>query len=195
MVGGVMNRKWRLVILAVLLLTSTACGGQSQNKDQVIKPTTVSSREGAYFVINEVGLGPNGFVALTNFTDVPAHLGGLYLCQGSKCFELPDDVVNPNDTVRIAVGDGVGLEKVVASHADLGELRPADGEIALSTGGKIDDPGQILFYLEWGSTPHELTSMAIKAGLWMKGSYAPTSPTATRLFRVEETGLWLFDEP
>jgi hypothetical protein len=34
--------------------------------------------------------------------------------------------------------------------------------------------------------------VAIDAGLWIKGSFAPTADNATRLFR-NEGGLWLFD--
>jgi hypothetical protein len=51
---------------------------------------------GAYFSINDVDLGPDGFVALTNFTDVPASLAGLYLCQGTQCFELPNQIGRPS---------------------------------------------------------------------------------------------------
>jgi hypothetical protein len=157
-------------------------------------PAKTSAGVGAYFSINEVGLGPDGFVALTNFTDVQASLAGLYLCQGTQCFELPDQMVAPGETVRVAVGDGSGLENVVAVHATLGELRPADGEIALYASPDIHNPEQMLVYLQWGSTPHEFTDAAIQAGLWVKGGYAPTSQNATRLFKVKETGLWLFDE-
>jgi len=38
-----------------------------------------------------------------------------------------------------------------------------------------------------------MTPLAITAGLWMNGSFAPTSANATRLYRAD-TGLWLFDE-
>lgn len=158
-------------------------------------PAIVSSTTGTYFAINEVGLGSNGFVALTNFTDVPASLTGLYLCQGSACFELPDVVVAADDTVRISVGDGSGYENVIAAHATLGELRPSDGELALLVSKKIDNPQSMLVYFQWGSTPHGLTQTAIDAGLWVKGGYGPSSQNAIRLFKVPESGLWLFEEP
>jgi hypothetical protein len=132
-------------------------------------------------------------VALTNFTDQPASLGGQFLCQGAKCFALPDVAVAPSATVRVAVGNGTGLDKVVATGATIGELRPADGEVALYASQNVKDPTAMLAYLEWGSTPHEDTQAAIDAGLWIKGSFAPTSDTATRLFR-NEGGLWLFAE-
>lgn len=141
-----------------------------------------------------MGLGTNGYVALTNFTDVPASLAGLYLCQGFACFELPDVIVSAGETVRISVGDGTGIENVVATHANLGEWRPSDGEIALLGSKDFNDPQSLLVYFQWGSTPHELTQTAIEAGLWIKGGYGPSSENATRLYHVEESGLWLFEE-
>ena len=80
----------------------------------------------------------------------------------------------------------------MATGATLGELRPADGEVALYSSQNVNDPKAMLVYLEWGSTPHEDTQTAIDAGLWIKGSYAPSAKDATRLFR-QDTGLWLFD--
>jgi len=53
----------------------------------------------------------------------------------------------------------------------------------------------MLVYLQWGSTPHALTDLAVQAGLWIKTGYAPTTSNATRLYKVAESGLWLFDEP
>jgi hypothetical protein len=149
---------------------------------------------GTFFAINEVGLGPDGYVALTNFTGVPVSLEGLYLCQGDHCYLLPDEVVAGGDTVRIAAGDGKGLESVIATEVTYGELEPANGEIALLKSEQTDDPKAMLVYLQWGSSPHQLTDTAVKAGLWVDTSFAPSSPNATRLYRVEESGLWLFEE-
>ena len=196
-----MKHRWPFFLLGLFLLVTTACISQNPQVDNSITPSAppaapakTGARMGTFFSIDEVGLGPDGFVALTNFTDVPASLAGLYLCQARECFELPDQMVAPGGTVRIAVGDGSGLENVVAVHATLGELRPSDGEIALYASPDIHDPEQMLVYLQWGSTPHEFTAAAIQAGLWVKGGYAPSSRNATRLFKIKETGLWLFDE-
>lgn len=188
--------------LSLILFITSACSGDNPATDSATTPTLphvssekVSSGTGSFFAINEVGLGPNGFVALTNFTDIPASLAGLYLCQGSACFELLDVVVAAGETVRVAVGDGAGLEGVVATHATLGELRPSDGEIALYASKELDNPQAMLVYFQWGSTPHDLTRTAIDAGLWVEGGYGPSSRNATRLFKVADTGLWLFEEP
>ena len=197
-----MTRRTFFFTLLLFLIGGTACAGQPQPADETAAPpalqtTTarVSSGTGSFFSINEVGLGPDGYVALTNFTDVPASLDGLHLCQGSQCFALPDAAVGPGETARVSVGDGSGYEDVIAAGATIGELRPSDGEIALMASPDVDDPGAMLLYFQWGSTPHDLTATAIEAGLWVEGGYGPSSPDATRLFKVQETGLWLFEEP
>lgn len=188
--------------LAFLMLVFSGCVNQNAADDLSTTPTSsesglaiVKPGTSTYFTINEVGLGPNGFVSLTNFTDTPTSLVGLHLCQGADCFELPDAVVEAGETVRIAVGDGAGHEDVIATHATLGELHPADGEIALMSSPEPEDPQAMFIYFQWGSTPHELTQAAIDAGLWIEGGYGPSSQNATRLYKVAETGLWLFEEP
>jgi hypothetical protein len=154
----------------------------------------VSGTTGSFFAIYEVGLGPDGYISLLNFTDVAISTGGLTLCQGSDCFALPDVEVPAGETARVTVGDGEGLEGVIATEATLGELRSSDGEIAIYASQTYDDPKAMLAYLQWGSTPHDLTNVAVEAGLWFETSYAPSSANATRLYRVPESGLWLFEE-
>lgn len=165
------------------------------NSGFMVTPFGVIPEKVSPFDIQEVGVGDNSYVSLTNFTDQPGSLNGFYLCQGKSCFALPDKIVPASETVRVAVGAGNDLQNVVAANASFGKLRPEDGEIALTNSAAPDAPEKIMIYLEWGSTPHELTALAIKAGLWLKGSYAPTSSRAIRLYRVKESGLWLFEEP
>lgn len=196
-----MNHKHSLFILGFILIILSACAGANPGGEPSVTPTSPGEApagdnpwRGTYFSINEVGLGENGYVSLTNYTDVSTSLEGLYLCQGSDCYALPDEVVGAGQTVRIAVGDGQGLEAVITTRATLGELRPADGEIALFDSQDFDDPDSMTVYFQWGSTPHALTEMAIESGLWIEGGYGPSSQNATRLYRVPESGLWLFEE-
>lgn len=194
------------VFLVTVAIVTTACSGTSDNESTTSSVATTSDTgatstsvrrqpagASSFFAIREVGLGPDGYVSLTNFTDQAVSLAGLFLCQQPNYVELPDVVVEAGSTARIALGDGNGLENVVLTNADLGELKPSDGEIALYTSREFDDPAAMIEYLEWGSTPHGRTDVAIAAGLWPEGSFAPTAATATRLYRVEETGLWLFE--
>jgi len=105
--------------------------------------------------------------------------------------ELPDVEVDAETVVYVSLGDGGDLDEVVVTDADL-TLAPPNGELALFVGDDTSDASKIRSYLEWGSEPHTGTAVAIEAGLWIEGSYAPTSDTATLLFRSDE-GLWLFE--
>ena len=144
-----------------------------------------------YFLIDEVGLGPQGYITLRNFTDVAASLDAVFLCQATGCVDLPDVTVVPNETVRIAVGDGAGLENVVMTRASL-DLPPTDGEVAVYGSEDINDPAEMRYYVQWGSTPHELTDIAVEAELSGTSTYAPSGPTATRLWK-NEGGVWEWD--
>lgn len=181
-------------LLIIVMILITACSPTAKTPGVITTPGGVIPELVSPFEIQEMGVGEKGWVALTNFTGQPGNLAGLYLCQGKACFALPDESVPAGETVRISNGSGASVDNVIAKNATFGELRSADGEIALTTTENPQQPEQILFYLQWGSTPHELTDLAIDAGLWLEGGYAPTSEIATRLFRVKETGLWLFEE-
>lgn len=208
-----MRRKLSIFGMVMVFLILAACGGQpgappvDQASDSGTAgnvpegstsasnaPQRMSAGANSFVAIREVGLGPEGYVAFENFTDVPVSMEGTYLCQGDACSALPDAVIEPGEIGIVAVGRGSGLGNVIASNANVGELRPADGEIALFVSETVS-ADELLNYLQWGSTPHELTEIAIEAGLWREGSYAPASETATRLYRVEESGLWLFEAP
>jgi hypothetical protein len=144
-----------------------------------------------FFAISEIGLGSSGWVTLHNFASQPANLRSGYLCQGSGCVQLPDVVVGPGEDARIAVGDGSGLKAVAMTGARL-TLTPANGEVALFASSDRTDSGAIRAYLEWGSSPHDLTKIAIDAGLWRSGTYAPSGTSAVRLWKNDQN-LWVWD--
>lgn len=183
-----------VIIAFALIVVAAACGGDDENN------TTPGAGEGTphsgpgvgfYFSIEEIVLGPNGYVTIKNFTDTDANIGALYICQPPMCFDLPDAVVKAGRVARIAVGDGGGVDDVVATHTGL-VLSPSDGEVALYGSKDLDDPAAIRTYLEWGKTPHEATEVAVTAAIWLHGSYAPTAASATRLYRTD-ANLWVFD--
>jgi len=190
-------KRFAASLLAVLAVTLGACGPAGPSGSLTVQnPASFTpgdaSDVGRFFKISEVGLGPNGWVTLVNYTDTAASLETLFLCQANGCVDLPAYVVAGGAAARVAVGDGKGLENVAMTSADL-HLPPQEGEIALFSTDNIADPKGLRTYLEWGSTPHAITAMAIRNGIWLDGSYAPTAADATRLFQ-NDSGLWLFDD-
>jgi hypothetical protein len=200
-----MNNLRVILIFLLFSLSVAACGDSDKTTEATVPPEVASSGEttttvqrqplgsSSFFAINEIGLGPEGYVSLTNFTDIPVTLDGLYLCQSSECFQLPDVAVEGGQTVRVAAGDGNGVENVVATNATFGELNPSDGEMALFTSQTLDDPEAIIEYVQWGSTPHGHTALAVEAGIWPATGFGPSADYATRVFRRERDGLWLFE--
>lgn len=202
----------RTAIVFILALALVACGssdpesptpaGETPSVTPAGSPTaepTVAGTPtphrgeavGFYLSIEEVGLGPDGYVTIKNFTDTAINIGDLYICQPPRCTRLPEAVMEPGALGRVAVGEGRGIEGVVAKNVPL-QLSPSDGEVAIFGSEKVDDSSAIRAYFEWGSTPHAGTATAVKAALWVEGSYAPTAENATRLFRTD-ANLWVFE--
>ena len=191
--------------LAVALFVF-ACGGDDKDTPSAsptpagpTTPSVITGPSGSgrpadstyVFSIDEVGLGANGYVWLTNFSEVPASLQGLYLCQPPDCFALPDQEVAAGDSVAIAASAETDHPGVVATWSDLA-LSPTDGELGVYVSEDVGNAESVRSYFQWGSDPHEGTEAAIAAGFWVTG-YAPTSDNATRLYQ-NEGGLWLFEE-
>ena len=187
-----MTRRVSWVLLSsAMALWITSCGLLPPTASRSPSIPVNTGDVGAFFTISEVGLGDNGWVTLTNFTDQPANIGGAFVCQASACVDLPDAVVEPGRSVRVGVGTGEGLGDLLIREAPL-DLAASDGEVAIYASGDPANGQAIRAYLEWGSTPHALTPDAVAAGLWLDGSYAPSGPGATRLFQ-DENGLWLWE--
>jgi hypothetical protein len=194
-----MNRSTVTAIGAALFIAA-ACGATttSQSPAETASSPTASPVESSdasdvsrFFAIEEIGLGSEGYVTLLNYTEASASLDSMFLCQADACVDLPDVMVGPGEVARIAVGDGTGLENVAMTRADL-DLAPGDGEVAVFHSEDVSDKAEIRAYLQWGSTPHELTKVAVEAGLWIETGYAPTGPSATRLWKTEGN-LWVWD--
>ncbi len=205
-----MKRNVTLTFAIVLLLVTNACGDSDDDGASTSDASTAPSAseqpadstvavtgsgrpaDSSYvFTIDEVALGPDGYVRLRNFASVSASPKGLFLCQPPKCLELPNVEVGADNTAFVAASDDADLPNTVATWSDL-SLSPADGEVGIYASENTDDPDEVRAYLQWGSTPHEGTEAAIAAGLWVPG-YAPSSVNATRLFQNDD-GLWLFEE-
>lgn len=142
------------------------------------------------FTIEEVGLGPDGWVKLRNFSSVAATMDGLYLCQPPDCFALPDTEIAAGEAAVVAASGDTDQTDIVATWDDV-TLNPPDGELGVYASEDTSDPAQVRAYMQWGSDPHDGTEAAVEAGFWVSG-YAPTGDDATRLYQ-NDSGLWLWE--
>lgn len=193
-------KRSNLLAIPTAIFVAAACNATVTSPNPTATPASqtaspVGSSDASdvsrFFAIEEIGLGPEGYVTLLNYTEATASLDTMFLCQADACVDLPDVVVGPGEVARIAVGDGTGLENVAMTGADL-DLTPADGEVAVFHSKDVSDKAEVRAYLQWGSTPHELTKVAVEAGLWIEAGYAPSAPHATRLWKTD-ANLWVWD--
>jgi hypothetical protein len=183
-------------VLVAIAVAVTSCSDGSSAETTSSTPSRAVSDpaySGAFFEIVVINFEEEPYVELHNFTDSSSTVRGMVLTQPPSSFVLPDVEVAPGETVKVAVGSGSGLEGLVIQNAELGELRPEDGEIAVFSSDDLNDPEAMLIYLQWGKTPHDLTDMAIGAGRWVEHAWAPSGPSAIRIFVDQDTGLWLWD--
>lgn len=161
--------------------------------------TTTTSRTTpagpARFALTEVIFGESGFIEITNLGDGPGELTGHWLCRFPAYFPIPDLELGAGESVWVAIGDGEGLEgpigpaTVVPARGALGTLRPQDGEVGLYRSRSFGDPEAIVSYLEWGSTPHGRTGVAVQAGIWTEGDFVEVPPDAFGLVATERPPL------
>ena len=173
----------------VFALLAAACspiaGPSPRASTPLASPIASSSANDVsfYFSIDEVGLGPQGYITLRNYTDVAASLDHVFLCQSTGCVDLPDVIVQPGESVRVAVGDGTGLENVVMTGAHL-DLPPADGEVAIYASDDVRNPAKMRYYVQWGSTPHPTTRGLPSLPLLMITGTHPDPPSVDRAIRA-----------
>lgn len=109
-------------------------------------------------------------VVITNVGDDDGNLGGLFLCQRPSYYAFPDVDVPAGQSVAISTGGSVFVPPPGAITIDeiaaIGPLSAGDGEVGLYNSGDFGSPSAILSYVEWGSSDHGRSSVAIAAGIW-----------------------------
>lgn len=187
-------------VFVILALLVAACGGDADDTGTTttsIEPVTTEITEavsttvastttlpetaaGARFVLTSVTFGDARMVVITNIGDETGSLEGHFLCQRPSYFALEPVAVPAGQSYAISTGGSVFLPPPGTIAAEepalIGGVDPEDGEIGLYSSGGFADPGAILSYVEWGSTGHGRSSVAVGAGIW-DGFVATTSAT------------------
>lgn len=84
--------------------------------------------------------------------------------------------LEPGQSVWVAADrDDLQFVGAVVAAVDaagtLGRLATSSGEMALYTSRDFSDPGAIVDYVEWGTSGHGGSGVAVAAGIWPAGGF------------------------
>lgn len=119
-----------------------------------IAASTVTAQDAGTVHVTGVDL-LNDTVEITNSGGSEVDVNGLVLCNFPAYAPIAGaDPIAPGETITVDAGSlGVAL-------AD------DQGELGLYTESAFDDPDAIISYVEWGTSGHQRSSVAVEAGVW-----------------------------
>ncbi len=125
----------------------------------------------AQVVINEVF--PNGTVELKNIGTTTVDVSSYWLCDFPSYQQISNSNIQCGN-MSMAAGEILTVDNfnVVAAN---------DGEMGLYSSDSFGSSSAILDYVEWGSTGHQRSSVAVAAGIWTTGDFAPAFGTGESL--------------
>lgn len=131
---------------AALLLMSSPAGAQD-------KPTLSITAVDA----------TTGMVTITNHGDADVDPNGVILCNFPAYGPISGaDVIAPGESLTVDSGAaGVALD-------------PSGGEMGLYTESSFESADAMVAYVEWGTSGHERSPVAVEAGLWSSGDFVAT---------------------
>jgi hypothetical protein len=147
-------------------------------------PDTTSSTivtGNARFVIGSVVFGESGTIEIGNLGPDAGDLTGFWIAVHPLYLEIPSTIIAPGKAITVSIAEGADPELVIPAAGLLPALKSGSGEIGLYSSGDFGDPDAMVDYVEWGSTGHVRSSVAIEAGLWPVDQAIVIDGTATGL--------------
>jgi hypothetical protein len=134
------------------------------------------------FAIVQVWFGPNPYAVIENIGGGTGDVGGHWLCQRPGYFELPSAELAPGEQLLVGLGgevpDLIGITATADAGRRLGAFGPASGELALYRSGAFDTVTEIVDYVEWGTSGHGRSAIAVAAGIWPEDAFVAMEPEA-----------------
>jgi len=110
-------------------------------------------------VINEIMA--NGTVELKNIGTATVNIADYWLCD----YPAYQQISNSN----IICGDAMLEPGALLSVDDFNTINSTDGELGIYIDRAFSNPNSIIDYVEWGSTGHGRSNVAVEAGIWSTG--------------------------
>ncbi|MFK7809559.1 MAG: hypothetical protein AB8F74_17275, partial [Saprospiraceae bacterium] len=133
-----------------LLLTLALLAGSTQNAK-------------AQIVINEIS--DDGTIELMNMGTSMVDVSSYWLCN-FPAYEQMSGLTLECGSLMMQPGDILAVANAIT-------FDPADGEMGLYTVNNFASSDAIINYVEWGSTGHQRSAVAVAAGLWNTGDFLP----------------------
>lgn len=138
------------------------------------------------FAITSISVGPAGQdVVITNIGNATGSLEGFALCQRPRYHTFGDIELAPGEFIAVSLGGDVFLPPPGAKEtttANIGSIEADDGEIGFYSRPDFSNSDVIVDYVEWGSSGHGRSSVAVDAGIWNSGDFVATSGETVFLF-------------
>ncbi|MEL7162483.1 MAG: hypothetical protein AAFN92_17125, partial [Bacteroidota bacterium] len=154
-------------------LTDGDCEAISDNFIRVIREEDTDGFQFKEVIINEVAA--DGRIELFNGTDEAVDVSDYWLCNfpaytriGTLTVECGELLIQPGEVTVVSGFNGFDA---------------VDAELGLYTTNSFGSSNAIISYLEWGSTGHRRSNVAIAAGVWADGQVVD-APTATQSQQV-----------
>jgi len=192
-------------IALVLVLSACTGGGTSADSESgsTLEPTTPSPTTtvpgddvvtttpdvtsstmvtgNARFVIGSVVFGESGTIEIGNLGPDAGDLTGFWVAIHPYYLEIPSTIIAPGKAIIVSIAEGADPELVIPAAGLLPALKNGSGEIGLYSSGGFGDPDAMVDYVEWGTTGHIRSNVAIEAGLWPEEQAIVIDGTATGL--------------
>jgi hypothetical protein len=149
--------------------TSTTASPESTTS--VPAPTTTASGGSPVIRVDEIVFAGGPYVVISNRGTGAGSTDGYWICQFPSYFPLPAVELLPGEKLAIALGvdpvpELVGVVATVDAASPIGNVTPAGGEFGLYSDNVFNSADAIVDYIEWGTSGHARSGVAVEAGIW-----------------------------
>lgn len=128
------------------------------------------------FRIDEIVFAGGPYVVISNRGTGVGSTGGYWICQFPSYYELPATELMPGEKLAVPLGvapvpELVGVAATVDVTLPIGDVTPRDGEIGLYSENTFNSADAIVDYVEWGTSGHGRSGVAVAAGIWEDGGF------------------------
>lgn len=154
--------------------TTTAAPGTTTTAPE--PPTTTVAGAQPAIRIDEIVFAGEPYLLIANRGDGAGSTAGHFICRFPDYFPLPAVELQPGERLAVPLGEGevpdlVGVVETVAVTSPLGPISSRDGELGLYSTNQFSSSEAIVDYVEWGSSGHARSDVAVGAGIWTAGGF------------------------